>query len=387
MKFPVLDYIRAIAVILVTYYHVITYGPHASSFLGPIADFFDVLSFNEIVSLVLGNVLNLGEIGVSLFFLVSGFLIMKSRVGKTVGSFIIRRLIRIYPIAIAGVIFSFLFIVLINHYYCETPLTVNLEDLVAILTNSLLINGLIPTKMDSPIFGSSTIMPTYWFLAVIVKYYLVMCFVSTLNKERILTIALLLMLVSSSYYLFRTSNFYNFSPICSRIISDIAFSSHHIIFILIGSSIYINYRTRLGNSDNEKIQSIKTSFSDCIYPILIVFAFITSFYTLKKIPDFPLPADMLKNYFLSLLIFVVCVVCNRHVTKVCGVVRLVSNTSFCVYVLHYAFGACILVVLLNIDFLRNYLFLIYLITFTLIGLCGYFLYKFIEQPAGSIKVK
>ena len=124
MKFPVLDYIRAIAVILVTYYHVITYGPHASSFLGPIADFFDVLSFNEIVSLVLGNVLNLGEIGVSLFFLVSGFLIMKSRVGKTVGSFIIRRLIRIYPIAIAGVIFSFLFIVLINHYYCETPLTV-----------------------------------------------------------------------------------------------------------------------------------------------------------------------------------------------------------------------------------------------------------------------
>lgn len=65
---------------------------------------------------------------------------------------------------------------------------------------------------------------------------------------------------------------------------------------------------------------------------------------------------MLKNYFLSLLIFVVCVVCNRHVTKVCGVVRLVSNTSFSVYVLHYAFGACILVVLLNIDFLRNYLF-------------------------------
>ena len=311
MKFPVLDYIRAIAVILVTYYHVITYGPHASSFLGPIADFFDVLSFNEIVSLVLGNVLNLGEIGVSLFFLVSGFLIMKSRVGKTVGSFIIRRLIRIYPIAIAGVIFSFLFIVLINHYYCETPLTVNLEDLVAILTNSLLINGLIPTKMKTRIygktpkiqhyrfdqfifmnnllfiFGSSTIMPTYWFLAVIVKYYLVMCFVSTLNKERILTIALLLMLVSSSYYLFRTSNFYNFSPICSRIISDIAFSSHHIIFILIGSSIYINYRTRLGNSDNEIIQSIKTSFSDCIYPILIVFAFITSFYTLKKYQIFP----------------------------------------------------------------------------------------------------
>ena len=71
MKFPVLDYIRAIAVILVTYYHVITYGPHASSFLGPIADFFDVLSFNEIVSLVLGNVLNLG--GDRCFPLFSGF--------------------------------------------------------------------------------------------------------------------------------------------------------------------------------------------------------------------------------------------------------------------------------------------------------------------------
>ena len=169
--------------------------------------------------------------------------------------------------------------------------------------------------MDSPIFGSSTIMPTYWFLAVIVKYYLVMCFVSTLNKERILTIALLLMLVSSSYYLFRTSNFYNFSPICSRIISDIAFSSHHIIFILIGSSIYINYRTRLGNSDNEKIQSIKTSFSDCIYPILIVFAFITSFYTLKKNTRFS-PSSRYAQELLSLSSNICCLrglqsTCNK----------------------------------------------------------------------------
>lgn len=77
MKFPILDYIRALAVVMVTYYHVITYGPHARPFLGPIADFFDVLSFNEINSLVLGNVLNMGEIGVSLFFLFQVFLLRK----------------------------------------------------------------------------------------------------------------------------------------------------------------------------------------------------------------------------------------------------------------------------------------------------------------------
>lgn len=387
MKFPILDYIRALAVVMVTYYHVITYGPHARPFLGPIADFFDVLSFNEINSLVLGNVLNMGEIGVSFFFLVSGFLITKSRVGKTAGSFIVRRLIRIYPIAIAGVIFSFLFLVLINHYYFGIPFTVNREDLEAVLTNSLLINSLIPTKMDSQIFGSSTIMPTYWFLAVIVKYYLIMCFVSTLNKERILTLGLILALISSSYYLFRTTNFYIFFPIWSRIISDIVFSGHHIIFILIGSAIYINYCTYLDNYKHEKIQSIKTSISDCIYPLLILTAFITSFYTLRKIPDFPLPADMLRNYIVSLLIFIICVVCNQYVTKVWGVVRVVSNTSFSVYVLHYAFGAGILAVLLNIDFFKNFLFLTYVIAFILIGVCGYFLYKFIEQPAGSIKVK
>lgn len=312
---------------------------------------------------------------------------MKSRVGKTAGSFIVRRLIRIYPIAIAGVIFSFLFLVLINHYYFGIPFTVNREDLEAVLTNSLLINSLIPTKMDSQIFGSSTIMPTYWFLAVIVKYYLIMCFVSTLNKERILTLGLILALISSSYYLFRTTNFYIFFPIWSRIISDIVFSGHHIIFILIGSAIYINYRTYLDNYKHEKIQSIKTSISDCIYPLLILTAFITSFYTLRKIPDFPLPADMLRNYIVSLLIFIICVVCNRYVTKVWGVVRVVSNTSFSVYVLHYAFGAGILAVLLNIDFFKNFLFLTYVIAFILIGVCGYFLYKFIEQPAGSIKVK
>ena len=386
MKFPVLDYIRALAVILVTYYHVITFGPHCTSFLGPIANFFNVLSPDQQLRLVAARFVNLGEIGVALFFLVSGFLIMKSRVGKTWRFFIIRRFQRIYPIAIMGVLLSFFSLLLINHFYFDTSLSLNRADWIAIVANSLLVNGLFPLPaLDNPVFAASVIMPTYWFLTVIVKYYLLMCLINSLSRQRLLIMALFLMLFILSYFSFRDQSLLKGSSLLSHLAGDFAFSAHHILYILVGCALYITYSQYISDKEN-KLRISHNLVLNIVSSALICIFFVISYHALRQIPHFPLPQDMLKNYFLVLIIFIFCIVINQYIKKVFKFVKVISDTSFSTYVLHYAFAACFLSVLIHYEFFRGNLFLLYCSVFFLTGVSGWLLYKFIEKPIGSMKV-
>lgn len=386
MKFPILDYIRALAVILVTYYHVITFGPHCTSFLGPIANFFNVLAPDQQLRLVAARFVNLGEIGVALFFLVSGFLIMKSRIGKTGRVFIIRRFQRIYPIAIMGVLLSFFSLLLINHFYFDTSLSLNRADWIAIVANSLLVNGLFPLPaLDNPVFAASVIMPTYWFLTVIVKYYLLMCLINSLSRKRLLIMALFLMLFTLSYFSFRDQSLLKGSPLLSHLAGDCAFSAHHILYILVGCALYITYSQYISDKEN-KVRISHNLVLNIASSALICIFFVISYHALRQIPHFPLPQDMLKNYFLVLIIFIFCIVINQYIKKVFKFVKVISDTSFSTYVLHYAFAACFLSVLIHYEFFRGNLFLLYCSVFFLTGVSGWLLYKFIEKPIGSMKI-
>lgn len=387
MKFYFLDYLRALGVVLVTYGHIIVFGPESSWFLGPIANHFELLSSQTKFTLVLGKYVNIGEIGVALFFLASGFLIMKSRVGKPVSSFIIRRLQRIYPIAIVGVLISYFALMLTNYLLGQTsfsPLSLNRNDIYALLTNSLLINGFFPTPMENPVFKTSIIVPTFWFLAVIVKYYLLMCFINKLEQSKIVILAFVLLSVSLLFVVFRSSLGLSYLPI----FSDLAFSAHHIIYVLIGCSLYITYEEARQIPLSESPGRLNRSFLiNNLCALTIGLLFTTSFYALKRVPDFPLPADMIKNYLIAFIIFIACLSGNKLIPEAPKPLRIVSNTSFSVYALHYSLGGCFLALLMSISFLKAQVFILYALVFLLVGLAGFLLYRYVEEPIGRLKIR
>lgn len=387
MKFQILDYLRALGVILVTYGHVMVYGTSNRPFLGPLADSTALVPPEFVYKAVFASFCNIGEIGVSVFFLVSGFLIMKSRLGKPVGVFLVRRLQRIYPIAVVGIILSYLALMITNHYVTGTPLfpLFNREDVIALLTNSLLVNGMFPSSMDNPVFQTSIIVPTYWFLAVIVKYYILMCFIRNDRQESVLMLALILLVFSLSYTTFNNSDFLMGHPKFAQVCSDLAFSGHHIIYILVGCSIYLCYQEI--SSKRDSALNIKRIVRYCFTLLVLAGMFVLSFYSLKKIPNFPLPGDMLKNYFMSFCLFLFCLLISHYVKKVPRFIQLISDTSFSVYVLHYSIAACFLVALLRLDLFRENLLLLYATVFSLTWVSGWLLYKLVEEPVGRLKIK
>lgn len=81
--------IRFIAAILVLYSH--SYPLYGHKFIGPVEQFFGK---------------SWGGLAVHVFFISSGFLIMGSFVNsKSIGNFIVSRLLRIYPALIVSVLF------------------------------------------------------------------------------------------------------------------------------------------------------------------------------------------------------------------------------------------------------------------------------------------
>src|SRR5271170_2983329 len=104
-----LDYIRAVAILTVMFDHTLTniYGYETL----PWAGWFRDLSVP--VTLVYLMPFNLGQLGVAIFFFVSGFCIHLSfrQQGQKWSSFFIRRFFRIYPAYLAALIFFTLFLI------------------------------------------------------------------------------------------------------------------------------------------------------------------------------------------------------------------------------------------------------------------------------------
>ena len=370
---PVFDFLRALAMLFVVYFHTITYHQGAVPFLGPIANSISPLSYDQARLFSLLPFFNLGEIGVALFFLISGFLILKSRESKTAVIFLEKRLIRIFPITVVGTIVVYLAIILVNQYAGGVSCGFNKSDLPLIITNALLINDLIPYQSSGSLFQTSIIMPHFWFLAVIVKYYILMAIIQRYGQKLLLFYGLILLLMSCLYIVFKGS-------FISHYLAVLAFSSHHILYILIGSSLYYLVGEHV----------LKSTAFHCSkqigYVLLLIAMFILSFYVLREDKTFPIPSDMMKNYFLSLFIFIFALLLSPKIKLCPKIIKFFADISFSAYVLHYSLGAVLIYLLLRIGMLNDHVFIMYLVVFALIFLFSFILYHFIEQPFAKIQI-
>jgi peptidoglycan/LPS O-acetylase OafA/YrhL len=100
-RYPELDYLRGVACLLVVVFHFLSRGPKANWTGGA--------SFP-----LLESVAHFGFFGVHLFFMISGFVIYKSAVGRTVKQFAIARFWRLYPAYWIAILVTTLFILVFN---------------------------------------------------------------------------------------------------------------------------------------------------------------------------------------------------------------------------------------------------------------------------------
>jgi len=138
-----LDVARFLAAIMVVFYHY----AFASSAAGNAT----VVAFPK-----LGSLSQYGYLGVEFFFMISGFVILMTAIGKTPKQFVISRFVRLYPNYWLGVLITFLVLTFVGHpKYSVTP-------------SQFLVNlTMLQSFLDVPHIDG-----VYWSLVVELKFYL-----------------------------------------------------------------------------------------------------------------------------------------------------------------------------------------------------------------------
>jgi peptidoglycan/LPS O-acetylase OafA/YrhL len=165
-----LDVLRAVAVCLVVYSHVVgiwLHQHHVRSGFGALLEGFATHP------LVL--TLNLGNIGVVLFFLVSGFIVTHTGFTESPRQYAVKRFLRIYPMLVVTVLLAAtLFAVHLHPLTTGDAATVSP---VTVLTNASLVNYLLPPLV--------VLVDVGWTLVIEVLFYALLLVALPLLRRRV----------------------------------------------------------------------------------------------------------------------------------------------------------------------------------------------------------
>lgn len=363
-----LDYIRFLSVFLVTYGHVLTYGADSSVYFGKASSYLSPLSSEIVYKLVAIKYVNLGEIGVSLFFLISGYLLYLSFSEQDFNfiKFARKKIIRIMPTAFFSVLLCYFIAIYLTG---NMKLEISFYNLMTILVNGLLIQEF---------FSFPIIIPVYWFLFVIIKLYFLIAIIKILGISNLWIILLFMFSFVTFNSLFNESHIFILSPYLAKIFNVFSFSFVHIMYAFIGLFIYKMF------SDNLFLDMRSKKFMSALLEVCFIFiCFVLAKYIYNigpyKLPNFEV------NYFISLLIFLMFMKLETTSIRLpCyGAVRYISNISYPIYTLHYHVGALLLFLLVSSDIITSNI-IIYLLVFSGIVLVAGIFHKYIDKP--SIKL-
>jgi peptidoglycan/LPS O-acetylase OafA/YrhL len=138
-RFPELDLMRFLAACAVMLFHYTYLGPHDHSWPG---------SFP-----LLGQIFKYGYLGVDVFFILSGFVILLTAYHKDAVAFTLARMVRLYPAYWICVTLTAVAIILTNHHH------IGLRQYLENLT------------MVHSFFGIEDVSGVYWTLAVELQFY------------------------------------------------------------------------------------------------------------------------------------------------------------------------------------------------------------------------
>ena len=116
-RFVELDILRFVAALLVVIYHYFYFATHTIVFYRPDFDYdFNFLNiFNFNLSKIIDSTTVYGYLGIQIFFIISGFIILYTAENKNAKSFIVSRVSRLWPAIAIGSTISYILYLLLGH--------------------------------------------------------------------------------------------------------------------------------------------------------------------------------------------------------------------------------------------------------------------------------
>jgi peptidoglycan/LPS O-acetylase OafA/YrhL len=230
-----LDHLRAIACLLVVFGHIYLMGfngykemlpwvPDLSGLLfGPDAVQRNIFTA-PLLAVALNFGVNVGALGISLFFLISGFVILRAVERETPWDFLIRRVFRIYPVSIACVAVA----AAATAWHCNAAGVNSPNSTLSLAALALVFNG--PTR-------TFPALPVTWSLEVELIFYCVMAglaatgrlgFKALLGLCGICTLATLALNAPSQLL----------PSTVTQVLAYLSFSTFQIPYLLVGAVLY-----------------------------------------------------------------------------------------------------------------------------------------------------
>ena len=295
--------------------------------------------------------MDLGALGVAIFFLISGFVIALTLEKFNNVNFIITRFFRIFPTYIIGFSFTFISIFVYCKFFHQTfPYTIN--------------NYFIQISLLRDWFWVPSIDGVSWTLETELKFYIIILLISCLGKlnkpKCILSVSFTLCLINIlannwyGFFLLNNTRIYQFLYI-------ITFSSPLLIFMFIGV-IFYNYMKKY------------LSFRDFCFSMLCSFSFF--FVSVYFGPDKNQQIKFFFNYTIALIVFTVVFYLKEKI-KFNKLLNFFGNISYPLYVIHGLNGYLIMSFLYH--FGVNQIFCTF-IAMCLSVLFAYLLHILIEIP-------
>ena len=331
----VLDDLRGIAILLVVFFHYCIHRPLSEGEV--------ISSFTE--SLREGNdYFNLGGFAVSLFFLISGFVIPMSLNGddkkKVVKKFAIKRFFRLFPtywfaiIFIAGIILYF-------------------KDANAFTLKQILINF----TMMQDFLKQKSIDGVFWTLMVELKFYILTAILFFFGALKDIKYVM--------FFFFAYSMLTLFLGYLDGVKGYFNFTISYLFLMYLGTSFYMHYKNQLTKKDLMLM----------IF-IVVLYFIINPFFAHSR------GEDSLIGYSVGTIvavgIFTYFINFKRPISKI---TTFFGNISYSFYLLHQVLGYLFINLLVSYSI---YLPLAQFITFLMATLLAVLVYRYVETPTNKI---
>jgi peptidoglycan/LPS O-acetylase OafA/YrhL len=294
----------------------------------------------------------LGPLGVSIFFLISGFVIPISLERKSVRSFLIARFFRIFP-TYWLCLFLGLSAVFLSSVYWQKKFPWKLEE---IFSNSLLLNDL---------FNIPSIDLVNWTLAVEFKFYIVICVLSFWIKSgKIGAVFIFSLLI----VLFNTAAYYSVPFMTNIFLVTLvgAFTSAltYVLFMLIGIFFYFHYKNQL-------------SFTKLVISLIAQLSlFLVAWYFSAMTQYFPVvPKIYVVGLFCFFIAYFLRNKCSPHV-----VIDWIARISFPLYLTHSMIGYVFITILMSLGF--SFYFSV-LVSLVLVCIIAHLIHIYFEKPTNQ----
>ena len=298
--------------------------------------------------------LDAGELGVALFFLISGFVIPMSI--ESVGSwkFLFRRVFRIYPTYLVGLLITFSVVWGYRHYV-QLPFPYTALDY---WKNASLFRD---------VFGGPSIDGINWTLELEVKFYLLCALMFAIASFSLRSSSILTLLTGLACL--ATVRIHTMEgPIpadLERPYYLLSFWSVFLTFMFIGTCFYNLYKKRW-------------SLDQFLLTALLLGGFFLVNVRFGLGRDQLLPFGL--NYMLALLIFSLCYAFQKRLPY-SKTLDFLANLSYPIYMVHAVSGYVLLTVLYQ---LHPYPYLNLLEVAALALIVSYLLHKFVELPSNQL---